>query len=150
MASIRNACWAFARFSGHVPRKPQWRTSAGRAYPNLNQGEGKGATGKYLGCPLSRRVDVCATHTHTHTHNRLTAFVRDYPGRPVPEKRTTSLQVLFGLPLGLGPSTSYSIHFFTQSSSFRNTCPYQRSLLCCNTNHRRKLVKISGGLEARG
>jgi len=35
---------------------------------------------------------------------------------------TTSLHVLFGLPLGLDPSTSYSIHFFTQSvSSFRNT-----------------------------
>jgi len=31
--------------------------------------------------------------------------------------RTTCLQILFGLPLGLGPSTSYSIHFFTQSSS---------------------------------
>jgi len=37
---------------------------------------------------------------------------------------TTSLQVLFRLPLGLGPSTSYSMHFFTQSSSFRYTCPY--------------------------
>ena len=38
---------------------------------------------------------------------------------------TTSLQVLFGLPLGLGPSTSYYMHFFTQSSSsFRSTCPY--------------------------
>ena len=47
----------------------------------------------------------------------------------------TSLQVLFGLPLGLGPSTSYSMHFFTQSSSsFRSTSPYQRSLFCCNTN----------------
>jgi len=34
---------------------------------------------------------------------------------------TTSLQVLLGLPLGLEPFTSYSIHFFTQSvSSFRN------------------------------
>ena len=44
---------------------------------------------------------------------------------------TTSLQVLFGL----GPSTSYSMHFFTQSSSsFCSTCPYQRSLFCCNTN----------------
>ena len=30
---------------------------------------------------------------------------------------TTSLQVLFCLPLGLGPSTSYPMHFFTQSSS---------------------------------
>jgi len=37
---------------------------------------------------------------------------------------TTSLQVLFGLPLGLGPS-SYSMHFFTQSS-FCNTCTYHR------------------------
>ena len=47
---------------------------------------------------------------------------------------TTSLQVLFGLPLGLEPSTSYSIHFFTQSvSSFCNTCPYHRSLFCCST-----------------
>ena len=42
----------------------------------------------------------------------------------------SSLQVLFGLPLGLGPSTSYSLHFFTQSS-FRSTCPYQSSLFCC-------------------
>ena len=39
---------------------------------------------------------------------------------------TTSLQVLFGLPFGLGPSTSYSMHFFTRSpSSFHSTCPYQ-------------------------
>ena len=37
---------------------------------------------------------------------------------------TTSFHVLFGLPVGLEPSTSYSIHVFTQSmSSFRNTCP---------------------------
>ena len=28
---------------------------------------------------------------------------------------TNSVQVFFGLPLGLAPSTSYSIHFFTQS-----------------------------------
>ena len=47
---------------------------------------------------------------------------------------TTSLQVLFGLPLGLAPSTSYSIHFFTQwLSSFCNTCPYQCNLFCCST-----------------
>ena len=92
---------------------------------------------------------------HTHTHNRLTAFVRDNPGRPVPEETlthshptwssdilyqlppfttingiilfilhawqsswTTSLQVLFGLPLSLGPWTSYSIHFFTCNTLF--------------------------------
>ena len=42
---------------------------------------------------------------------------------------TTSNQDLFGLPLGLEPSASYSIYFFTQSmSSFCNTCPYNRNL----------------------
>ena len=47
---------------------------------------------------------------------------------------TISLQVFFGLPLGLAPSTSYSIHFFTQSLySFRSTCPYHRNLFCCST-----------------
>jgi len=30
---------------------------------------------------------------------------------------TISVQVFFGLPLGLAPSTSYSIHFFTESLS---------------------------------
>jgi len=36
---------------------------------------------------------------------------------------TISLYVLFGLPLGLEPFTSYYIHFFAQSvSSFRNKC----------------------------
>jgi len=45
-----------------------------------------------------------------------------------------SLQVFFDLPLGLVPSTLYSIHFFTQSlSSFRSTCPYHRNLFRCNT-----------------
>ena len=34
----------------------------------------------------------------------------------------------------LAPSTSYSIHFFTQSlSSFRSTCPYHRNLFCYST-----------------
>jgi len=42
---------------------------------------------------------------------------------------STSLQVPFGLLLGLEPSTFYSIHFFTQSlSSFHNTCQYHCSL----------------------
>ena len=39
---------------------------------------------------------------------------------------TASLQVLFGLSLGLGPSTSH----FTQSSPFCNKCSYRRSLFC--------------------
>jgi len=44
---------------------------------------------------------------------------------------TISLQVFFGLPLGLAPSTSYLIHFFTQSlSSFRSTCSYHHNLFC--------------------
>jgi len=48
---------------------------------------------------------------------------------------TTSLHILFGLPLGLEPSTSYSIHFIAQSvSSFRNTRPYHRNLFCCSIN----------------
>jgi len=47
---------------------------------------------------------------------------------------TISLQVFFGLLLGLAPSTSYSIYFFTQSlSSFHNTCPFYGSLFCCST-----------------
>ena len=37
------------------------------------------------------------------------------------------------MALALEPSTSYSIHFFTQSvSSFRNTCPHHRYLFCCS------------------
>jgi len=44
-----------------------------------------------------------------------------------------SVQVFFGLPLDLTPSTSYSIHFFTQSlSSFHSTCPYHHNLFCCS------------------
>jgi len=45
----------------------------------------------------------------------------------------TSLHVLFGLPLGLEPSTSYSIHTFLHQSvtSFHSTCPY---LFCCSIN----------------
>jgi len=47
---------------------------------------------------------------------------------------TISLQVFFGLPLGLALFTSYSIHFFTKTlSSFCSTCPYYRNLFCCST-----------------
>ena len=47
---------------------------------------------------------------------------------------TISVQVFFSLPLGLAPSTSYSIHFFTQSlSSFHCTCPYLCNMFCCST-----------------
>ena len=83
------------------------------------------------------------THTHPDHRTSFIIFLRLQRSmactlfilRAWQSSRTTSLQVLFGLLLGLRPSTSYSIHFFTQSSSsFRSTCPYQRSLFCCNTN----------------
>jgi len=46
-----------------------------------------------------------------------------------------SIQLFFGLPLGLAPSTSYSIHFVGQSlSSFRSTCPYHRNLFYCSSH----------------
>jgi len=36
------------------------------------------------------------------------------------------------------------MHFFTQtSSSFHSTCPYQRSLFCCNTNASIPIVSLS-------
>ena len=76
-------------------------------------------------------------HSPTHTHpDHRTSFITFlhlqrsmasslFSLRAWQSSRTTSLQVLFGLPLGPGPSTSYSMHFFTQSSSsFRSTCPY--------------------------
>jgi len=63
--------------------------------------------------------------------------------RVLQSSRTTSFQVLFRLPLGLGPSTSYSIHFFTQSSSFHRTCPYQCSLFCCNINAMSSIPSLS-------
>ena len=57
----------------------------------------------------------------------------------IPPVQFTCLTVFFhnlspSLPLGLAPSTSYTIHFFTQSlSSFHSTCSYYRNLFCCST-----------------
>ena len=95
-------------------------------------------------------------HSPTHTHSdHQTSFIiflhlqRSMASslfilRAWQSSRTTSLQVLFGLPLCLGPSTSYTIHFFTQSSSsFRSTCPYQRNLFCCNTNAMSSIPSLS-------
>ena len=83
--------------------------------------------------------------THTHPDHRASFITFLHLQRSIASSlfnlrawqssRTTSFQVFFGLPLGLKPLTSCSIHFFTQSSSsFRNTWPYQRSLFCCNIN----------------
>ena len=61
------------------------------------------------------------------------------------------LTVLFD-NLSPGPlwSSSWSwtlyfvLHFFTQSSSsFRSTCPYQRSLFSCNTNAMSSILNLS-------
>ena len=38
---------------------------------------------------ISQTVVEIWRFTHTHTHNRLMAFVRDNPGRPVPEETCT-------------------------------------------------------------
>jgi len=47
---------------------------------------------------------------------------------------TVYVQVFCGLPLGLAPFSSYSIHFFTQLlSSFHSICTYHRNLFCCST-----------------
>ena len=95
-------------------------------------------------------------HSPTHTHpDHWTSFINFlhllgsiasslFSLRARQSSLTTSLQVLFGLPLGLGPSTSYSMHFFTQSSSaFRSTCPYHSSLFCCNTNAMSSIPSLS-------
>ena len=82
-------------------------------------------------------------HTHT-THNRLMAFDHQtsfvnflhlrsmasslFSLRACQSSRTTSPGPLWSA------CTLNSIHFFTQPSSFRSTCPYQRSLFYCNTN----------------
>ena len=91
--------------------------------------------------------DQCKKHSPAHTYpGQRTSFITFlhlqrstasslFSLRAWQSSRTTSFQVLFNLPLGLEPSTSYSMHFFTQSSSsFRSTSPYQRSLFCCNIN----------------
>jgi len=49
--------------------------------------------------------------------------------------RTTSLHVLFGLPLGLEPSTSYSTYISSPNqASFCSTCTYLCNMFCCSIN----------------
>ena len=104
------------------------------------------------------------THTHTQPFYGSMDFVWDNPGEPVPEETFTHSHLicfihllwsmassLFNPPAWqsffhnlspsflwstsyIYPSTSYFIHFFTQSLfSFRNTCPYHRNLFRCST-----------------
>ena len=73
-------------------------------------------------CPLSASSIYCDPWYPPVQSMCLTVFSANF------------VQVFFGLPLGLAPSTSYSTHFFTQSlSSFHYTCPYLRNLFCCST-----------------
>jgi len=59
--------------------------------------------------------------------------------------RTISVQVFVGLSLGLAPSTSHSIHFFTQSLSyFRSTRPYHRNPFCYSTHTYTTVLWLSG------
>ena len=86
------------------------------------------------------------TFTHSHPSWCQTSFIKFlhllrsiasslFSLRAWQSFSTTFLHVPFGHPFGLGPSTSYSMHFFTQSSSsFCSTCPYHRSLFCCNAS----------------
>ena len=83
-------------------------------------------------CPGQPRWAGTTRNIHPHTHILIikhplstSAIYYDLQHPPCSvyvfgSPFTTSLQVLFGLPL----------HFFTQSlSSFHNTCPYHRNLL---------------------
>ena len=59
--------------------------------PNIRWGPMEVATfSRYLLAHCRHTHTHARAHTHTHTHNRLTAFVWDYPGRPVPEETLTN------------------------------------------------------------
>jgi len=85
------------------------------------------------------------TFTHSHSswssiipicfHHLLRSMASSlFNPRALQSFSIISRQVFFGLSLDLAPSTSYSIHFFTQSlSSFYNTCPYHHNLFRCST-----------------
>ena len=95
---------------------------------------------------LSRTTRYQKKHSPTHTYHghqlslicffHLTRSIASSPFNPRSWQSfsTIYLQVFFGLPFGLAPSTSYSIHFFSQSlSSFWNICPYYCNLFRCST-----------------
>jgi len=68
-------------------------------------------------------VSICYKPTHLHYLTSKSSYPLHY-----------FLPCSLWSPLGLTPSTTKSIHFFTHSlSSFLNTWPYHLNLLCCNT-----------------
>jgi len=93
-----------------------------------------------------------ATHTYRGHQSSLISFLHlsrsmsssVFNPRTWQSFCTISLQVFFGLPLGLAPPTWYSVHFFTQSSSsFCNIFPYHRNLFCCSTEIRSSNLSLS-------
>ena len=114
-------------------------------YSTFLQQQQRPFNGLWSGTTRVGRYQKKHSPTHTHPDHRASFIIFLHLQRSMAcslfnlrawqSSRTTSFQVFFGLPLGLEPSTSCFIHFFTQSSSFfGNTWPYQRSLFCCNTN----------------
>ena len=90
--------------------------------------------GRLSGTTRVGRYQKKHSPTHTHPDHRASFITFLHLQRSTASSlfslcawqssQTTSFQVLFALPLGHGPSTSYSMYFFTQSSSsFRSTCP---------------------------
>jgi len=65
---------------------PVYRTGGGRNNLQNTAGEAEAQTAEVLSVAGSEFVN---TQTQTHTHNRLMAFVRDNPSRPVPEETLT-------------------------------------------------------------
>ena len=131
--------------------KPQWsfssgeRATAGYLASNNYDTHTQPFNSLLSGTTWVGRYQKKHSLTHTHPDHRTSFIILLHLQRSMAyslfilrawqSSRTTSLHVLFGLPLVLWPSTSYSMHFFTQSSSsVRSTYPYQRSLFCCNTN----------------
>jgi len=82
--------------------------------------------------------------THSHPSWSSDILYQLPPFTTIHDIHSVHFTCLTVLSYNLSPSPLWSsswswtlnfIHFFTQSSSsFRSTCPYQRSLFCCNTN----------------
>ena len=141
------AAWAGASVVGGAncgqPSATDWFCSAcEEATCSLCRGLARSTTasththGRWSGTTRASRYQKKHSPTHTHPDHRTPFMSFLHLLRSIASSvfslcawqssLTTSLQVLFGLPLG--PSASYSMHFFTQSSSsLRSTCPLQPS-----------------------
>ena len=122
--------------------------------PNLTTTHTQPFNGLWSGTTQVGQYQKKHSPTHTHPGHRTSFINFLYLLRSIASSVfslhawqscwTASFQVLFGFPLCLGSSTSYSVNFFTQSSSsLRSTCPYQRSLFCCNTNAMSSIPNLS-------